>query len=65
MTASVIPSGGGAVNSANCYVRGDGLKIGLLGVEDLVVAATDDPVSTTRKGNPQHVRQLVAEATAG
>lgn len=51
------------VKTANCYVRSDGLKIGLLGVEDLVVVATGDRVLIMRKGESQHIRQLVAEAT--
>lgn len=53
-----------AVNSENCYVRSGGLKIGLLGVEDLVVVATGDRVLIMRKGESQHIRQLVAEAAA-
>ena len=52
------------VQSNNCYVRTDGIKIGLLGVEDLVVVATGERVLIMRKGQSQHIRQLVAEADA-
>lgn len=53
-----------AVKSDNCYVRTDGLKLGLLGVDDLVVVATGDRVLIMRKGQSQHIRQLAAEANA-
>lgn len=53
-----------AVNSDNCYVRTDGIKLGLLGVDDLVVVATGDRVLIMRKGESQHIRQLAAEAEA-
>ena len=48
-----------AVNSSNCYVRSDGLKVGLLGVEDLLVVAVGDRVLIMRKGHSQQVKQLV------
>lgn len=53
-----------AVKSDNCYVRTDGIKLGLLGVDDLVVVATGDRVLIMRKGESQHIRQLAAEADA-
>jgi len=52
------------VQSNNCYVRTDGLKVGLLGVDDLVVVAAGDRVLIMRKGQSQHIRQLAAEADA-
>jgi len=61
------PSGQGLVNtvqSNNCYVRTDGVKVGLLGVDDLVVVAAGDRVLIMRKGQSQHIRQLAAEADA-
>jgi mannose-1-phosphate guanylyltransferase/mannose-1-phosphate guanylyltransferase/mannose-6-phosphate isomerase len=61
------PSGQGLVNSVqsnNCYVRTDGVKVGLLGVDDLVVVASGDRVLIMRKGQSQHIRQLAAEADA-
>jgi mannose-1-phosphate guanylyltransferase len=53
-----------AVQSNNCYVRTDGVKIGLLGVDDLVVVAAGERVLIMRKGQSQHIRQLAAEADA-
>jgi len=53
-----------AVNSDNCYVRTDGIKLGLLGVDDLVVVASGDRVLIMRKGTSQHIRQLASEADA-
>jgi mannose-1-phosphate guanylyltransferase/mannose-1-phosphate guanylyltransferase/mannose-6-phosphate isomerase len=53
-----------AVQSRNCYVRSDGLKVGLLGVDDLVVVASGDHVLVMRKGQSQHIRELVAEVGA-
>lgn len=53
-----------AVQAENCYVRSDGLKVGLLGVSDLVVVASGDHVLIMRKGQSQNIRQLVAQVTA-
>lgn len=53
-----------AVQSHNCYVRSDGLKVGLLGVDDLVVVASGDHVLIMRRGHSQHIRQLVAQVAA-
>ena len=53
-----------AVQSNNCYVRTDGVKVGLLGVDDLVVVAAGDRILIMRKGQSQHIRQLAAEADA-
>lgn len=51
-----------AVNSSNCYVRSDGLKVGLLGVEDLLVVAVGERVVIMRKGHSQQVKQLAPES---
>lgn len=53
-----------SVKSENCFVRSDGLKVGLLGVDDLVVVASGEHVLIMRKGQSQHIRQLVAQLTA-
>ena len=53
-----------AVQTSNCYVRTEGVKVSLLGVDDLVVVATGDRVLIMRKGHSQHIRQLVSEANA-
>jgi mannose-1-phosphate guanylyltransferase/mannose-1-phosphate guanylyltransferase/mannose-6-phosphate isomerase len=52
------------LKSDNCYVRTDGIRLGLLGVDDLVVVASGDRVLIMRKGASQHIRQLAAEADA-
>jgi mannose-1-phosphate guanylyltransferase len=52
------------VNSSNCYVRSDGLKVGLLGVDDLLVVAVGDRVVIMRKGHSQDVRELAARPFA-
>jgi mannose-1-phosphate guanylyltransferase/mannose-1-phosphate guanylyltransferase/mannose-6-phosphate isomerase len=52
------------MNSANCYVRSDGLKLSLLGVDDLIVVAKGDRVLIMRKGESGHIRELAAQANA-
>lgn len=49
---------GFAVDARNCYVRSDGTRIALLGVEDLIVVASGDLVVVMRKGHSQDVRKL-------
>ena len=53
-----------AVDSKNCYVRSDGLRVGLLGVDDLLVVAVGDRVLIMRKGHSQNVRELAAQSHA-
>ncbi|HVF38098.1 MAG TPA: mannose-1-phosphate guanylyltransferase [Sphingomicrobium sp.] len=53
-----------AVNSNNCYVRSDRIKVALLGVDDLVVVASGDHLLVMRKGHSQNIRQLVAQVMA-
>lgn len=50
-----------AIDSRNCYMRGDGNLIAAIGVEDLVVVATDDVVLVVPRDRAQDVRQLVGE----
>jgi len=45
--------------SRNCYLRGDGPLVAAVGVDDLIVVATDDVVLVTRKGSDQDVKGLV------
>ncbi len=51
-----------AVNSNNCYVRSDGVKVALLGVDDLIVVATANQVLVMRKGQSQEIRKLADRA---
>ena len=53
-----------AINSSNCYVRSDGIKVALLGVDDLIVVASSDQVLVMQKGHSQDIRQLVAQIAA-
>jgi mannose-1-phosphate guanylyltransferase/mannose-1-phosphate guanylyltransferase/mannose-6-phosphate isomerase len=51
-----------AIDSNNCYVRSDGIKISLLGVDDLIVVAAADQVLVMRKGHSQEIRKLADRA---
>ena len=53
-----------AINSNNCYVRSDGIKVALLGVEDLIIVASSNQVLVMQKGQSQDIRQLVAQMAA-
>lgn len=48
-------------DSRNCYLRGEGPLVAAVGVDDLIVVATDDVVLVTRKGSDQKVKELVAQ----
>jgi mannose-1-phosphate guanylyltransferase/mannose-1-phosphate guanylyltransferase/mannose-6-phosphate isomerase len=45
----------------NCYLRGEGPLVAAVGVDDLIVVATDDVVLVTRKGCDQNVKRLVEQ----
>ena len=53
-----------SLGSENCYVRSDGLKVALLGVDDLVVVASGDQLLIMKRGHSQNIRQLAAKAAA-
>lgn len=53
-----------AINSNNCYVRSDGIRVALLGVDDLIVVASGNQMLVMRKGHSQDIRQLVEELSA-
>lgn len=50
--------------SRNCYLRGEGPLVAAVGVDDLVVVATDDVVLVTRKDRDQEVKNLVERLRA-
>lgn len=54
-----------SLDSNGCYVRSDGLKVALLGVEDLIVVATGDQVVIMRRGRSQDIKQLANMAQKG
>jgi len=47
-------------DSRNCYVRGDGNLVAAIGVDDLVIVATDDVVLVVPRERAQEVKQIVA-----
>ena len=47
------------LDAHNCYVRGDGNLVAAIGVEDLVVVATDDVVLVVPRDRAQDVKKIV------
>ena len=58
-TGNVIVGEAVCENSRDCYLRGEGPLVAAVGVEDLIVVATDDVVLVTRKNHDQEVKSLV------
>lgn len=50
-----------ALDSRNCYIRSDGNLVAAIGVEDLIIVATDDVVLVVPRDRAQDVRRLVSE----
>jgi mannose-1-phosphate guanylyltransferase len=50
------------LDSRGCYVQTDGLKVALLGVEDLIVVAKGDQVTVMKRGRSQEIKRLAAMA---
>lgn len=48
------------LQSNNCYVRTERLKVALLGVDDLIVISSGDQLVVMRRGESQHIRKLAA-----
>lgn len=48
-------------HARNCYLRSDGPLIAAVGIEDLVVVATNDAVLVTRRDTAQDVKKIVDE----
>lgn len=53
-----------ALDTANCLVRSDGVRIAMVGVSDLIVVASGDDVLILPRGRSQEVKQLL-EAMKG
>ena len=49
--------------TGNCYLRGDGILVAAIGLEDFVVIATRDAVLVAPMGESQEVRQIVDALT--
>lgn len=45
----------------NSFIRSDGPLVAAIGIEDLVVVATDDAILITRKGQSQDVKKIVEQ----
>lgn len=50
--------------SRNCYLRGEGPLVAAVGVEDLIVVASEDVVLVTHRSRDQDVKQLVEKLKA-
>jgi len=48
-----------SVDTKNCFIHGDGHLISTVGVEDLVIVATDDAVMVAKKDQDQDVKKIV------
>lgn len=48
-----------SIDSSNCLVRSDGVRIALVGVSDLVVVASGDDVLIVPRGRSQEVKKLI------
>jgi mannose-1-phosphate guanylyltransferase/mannose-6-phosphate isomerase len=50
-----------ALDAHNCYVRAEGTLVAAIGIDDLVIVATDDVVLVVPRDRAQDVRRLVSE----
>jgi mannose-1-phosphate guanylyltransferase/mannose-1-phosphate guanylyltransferase/mannose-6-phosphate isomerase len=60
-------TGGGevvAIDTTNCFVRADGMRVALVGVSDLIVVASGNDVLILPRGRSQDVKKIV-EALKG
>ena len=48
-----------AVDTANCFVRADGIRVALVGVADLIVVASGTDVLILPKGRSQDVKKII------
>ncbi len=53
-----------AIDTANCLVRSDGVRIAIVGVQDLIVVASGNDVLILPRGRSQEVKKLI-EAMKG
>ncbi len=49
-----------AIDTVNCLLRSDGIRIAAVGVSDLIVVASGDSVLILPRGQSQHVKRVVA-----
>ncbi|WP_236698788.1 mannose-1-phosphate guanylyltransferase, partial [Sphingomonas sp. Leaf198] len=48
-----------AIDTQNCFVRSDGIRVSLVGVEDLIVVASGNDVLIMPRGRSQEVKKLI------
>jgi mannose-1-phosphate guanylyltransferase/mannose-1-phosphate guanylyltransferase/mannose-6-phosphate isomerase len=48
------------LDSSNCLVRSDGIRIAMVGVEDMIVVASGNDVLIVPRGRSQEVKKLLA-----
>jgi mannose-1-phosphate guanylyltransferase len=48
-----------AIDTSNCLLRSDGIRIAAVGITDLIVVASGDTVLILPRGQSQHVKQIV------
>lgn len=48
-----------AIDTKNCFVRSDGVRVSLVGVEDLIVVASGNDVLILPRGRSQEVKKLI------
>ncbi len=48
-----------AIETKNCFVRSDGVRVSLVGVEDLIVVASGNDVLILPRGRSQEVKKLI------
>ena len=53
-----------AEDTKNCFVHGNGYLVSTLGVENLVIVATEDAVMVAQKGHDQDVKKIVERLKA-
>jgi mannose-1-phosphate guanylyltransferase/mannose-1-phosphate guanylyltransferase/mannose-6-phosphate isomerase len=53
------------LNSSDCLVRSEGPTVAVVGASDLIVVCTGDCVLVARRGESQHVKELVEELKRG
>ena len=54
-----------AIDTKNCFVRSDGVRVSLVGVEDLIVVASGNDVLILPRGRSQEVKKLIEAMKRG
>ena len=49
------------LDSSNCLARSDGVRIAMVGVEDLIVVASGNDILILPRGRSQDVKRIIAE----